>query len=186
MKENKHNGFTVTICFGRYAGFYFSTKQSIRICLGWVALSVYPYDRETKINDGIKQLQNQINKAHGNFEFKVDETTKGIDPCVTWHVQGSNFWFELEDTSFVDYDFKSGDIVTASYDFLVLPDDYEKQCFKFKVSSIQGHKMYVDTAFGVSPEIANNNFVHIDSRKFPTKNYVSGIKLEKVVETTKN
>ena len=36
------NGFSITLCFGRYAGFYITiSKINFRICLGVVALTVY-------------------------------------------------------------------------------------------------------------------------------------------------
>lgn len=36
-------GLSITLCFGSYGGFYMTfTKYCWRICLGWVALSVYP------------------------------------------------------------------------------------------------------------------------------------------------
>lgn len=36
-------GFSITLCFGKYAGFYTRFQDySWRICLGWVALTIYP------------------------------------------------------------------------------------------------------------------------------------------------
>lgn len=36
-------GFSITLCIGKYAGFYAKfSAVSWRICLGWIALTVYP------------------------------------------------------------------------------------------------------------------------------------------------
>ena len=40
------NGLTFTVCFGSYGGFYFNRW---RVCLGWVAFTVYAYDLESAI-----------------------------------------------------------------------------------------------------------------------------------------
>lgn len=42
---------TIAISFGAYGGFYFYRGYSIRICLGWVALTYLPRDLDTILND---------------------------------------------------------------------------------------------------------------------------------------
>lgn len=53
-------GFSITLCFGKYGGFYvtFST-HCWRVCLGWVALTIYP---KTDIENFIKYLKDKLNK----------------------------------------------------------------------------------------------------------------------------
>ena len=48
-------GFSITLCFGKYGGFHFYlTEFSWRVCLGWVALTVYP---KTDIEEFINHLK---------------------------------------------------------------------------------------------------------------------------------
>jgi len=51
-------GFSITLCFGKYAGFYvWISRISFRICLGFVAFTVYwTVDLETYIEHRIVQL----------------------------------------------------------------------------------------------------------------------------------
>lgn len=43
-------GFSITLCFGRYAGFYAHAHETNwRICLGWVALTIYFCDLEAYV-----------------------------------------------------------------------------------------------------------------------------------------
>ena len=50
-------GFSITLCFGKYGGFHaYFTDYSWRICLGWIALSIYP---RTDIEEFIKYLSNR-------------------------------------------------------------------------------------------------------------------------------
>ena len=93
---------------------------------------------------------------------------------IVWHVQGSNFWFELQQGIFGDFGFLDGDVITVAYSFVSAPSLLQNQAFTFTVSSIQGNKMYVTTAFGLNPSFGNP-FTHVDSREFPTDNYVSRI-----------
>lgn len=48
---------TITLVFGSYGGFYVSFKNSWRICLGWVALTVYFFDIENVLEDLIDKKQ---------------------------------------------------------------------------------------------------------------------------------
>jgi len=49
------NGFSITLCFGKYGGFHAQfTSWTWRICLGWVALTIY---LRTDIEEFIKNLQ---------------------------------------------------------------------------------------------------------------------------------
>ena len=35
-------GFSITICFGNYSGFYLYTSTiSTRVCFGWMAITIY-------------------------------------------------------------------------------------------------------------------------------------------------
>lgn len=46
------NGFSITLCFGKYAGIYLGFKSYVwRLSLGWVTLTIYPRtDIESYIN----------------------------------------------------------------------------------------------------------------------------------------
>lgn len=35
---------TFMLSFGKYGGFYFHADYSVRLCLGWVALTIIPAD----------------------------------------------------------------------------------------------------------------------------------------------
>ena len=40
-------GFTLMICFGKYAGFHIrNVEDTFGICLGWMAITCYNYDYE--------------------------------------------------------------------------------------------------------------------------------------------
>lgn len=44
-------GLSITLCFGKYAGFYTRFKKTNwRICLGWAALTLYFIDLEVFID----------------------------------------------------------------------------------------------------------------------------------------
>jgi hypothetical protein len=48
-------GFSITLCFGKYGGFHTNfSSWSWRVCLGWVALTVYP---RTDLEEFIKYLR---------------------------------------------------------------------------------------------------------------------------------
>jgi cell shape-determining protein MreC len=56
------NGLSITLVFGKFAGVYFRTTfQSTRICLGWIAFTIYwQSDIETfisKLKEKIKELE---------------------------------------------------------------------------------------------------------------------------------
>lgn len=52
-------GLSITLCFGKYGGFWAAfTSHQWRICLGWVALTVYP---QTDIEEFMKSLTHQNN-----------------------------------------------------------------------------------------------------------------------------
>lgn len=43
VEQNSMKGLSITLCFGSYGGFYMTfSKYCWRICLGWVALAIYP------------------------------------------------------------------------------------------------------------------------------------------------
>ena len=49
-------GFSITICFGKYGGFYgYIHKHTWRLCLGWMAITVYP---KTDLEEFIRYLKN--------------------------------------------------------------------------------------------------------------------------------
>ena len=46
------NGLSVTIIIGKYGGFYiFTSETTFRICLGFIAFTVYAYDLDKKMSD---------------------------------------------------------------------------------------------------------------------------------------
>jgi len=48
----KKKGFSITISFGKYGGFYNFSGYGKRICLGWLAITYYPED----IDEILKRL----------------------------------------------------------------------------------------------------------------------------------
>jgi hypothetical protein len=53
-------GFSITLVFGRYGGFYASVSSiSVRLCLGWVAFTIY-YRHD--IEEFITALQKLANR----------------------------------------------------------------------------------------------------------------------------
>ena len=51
------SGFSITLVFGAYAGFYIRLQSySWRVCLGWVAFTVYP---RTDIESYITHLRKE-------------------------------------------------------------------------------------------------------------------------------
>lgn len=60
MKNNQTKGFSFTIVIGRYAGFNAQASTvSWRLCLGWVAFTVYP---QTDI-EGLIQSMRLVRKG---------------------------------------------------------------------------------------------------------------------------
>ena len=58
----KTTGLSITLVFGKYGGFYVKfTSITWRICLGWVALTIYPQD---DIEEIITYLNNLRKNAH--------------------------------------------------------------------------------------------------------------------------
>jgi len=63
--NDRFPGFTITICFGKYSGFYIrNAPETWGVCLGWMAITFYYFDQEEAVkallnmeNDG-KQKQN--------------------------------------------------------------------------------------------------------------------------------
>lgn len=59
-----NKGLTLVICAGEYGGFYFrkSLKEypkSMRLCAGWIAITLYFYDREVATFKLIQSLKSQ-------------------------------------------------------------------------------------------------------------------------------
>lgn len=52
---------TFAISFGKYGSFYFMRDATIRICLGWVALTWFPMDIDEVLEVGILHLTNPPN-----------------------------------------------------------------------------------------------------------------------------
>ena len=52
-------GTSITLVFGSYGGFYITFEEfAWRICLGWVAITIYP---KTDIENFITSLRNKLN-----------------------------------------------------------------------------------------------------------------------------
>lgn len=59
-KSLSENGFSITLVFGPYGGFYvYTSKHSWRLCLGWMALSILFYDVENSVTNHINELKSQ-------------------------------------------------------------------------------------------------------------------------------
>ena len=54
----KHSGLTFLLGFGKYAGFYITYKGCIRIVLGWIVFTVYPFDYDLQVIEKFKELRN--------------------------------------------------------------------------------------------------------------------------------
>lgn len=67
----KHHGFTIFLTIGRYGGFYANAYKTgtLRLCLGWIALTICFYDAELMIDD-IRNYSKNLNH----------ETTKTKQP----------------------------------------------------------------------------------------------------------
>jgi len=48
--------FTIMINVGSWGGFYTSGGGSFRICLGWIALTIFPFDMDNVLYDIFKEL----------------------------------------------------------------------------------------------------------------------------------
>lgn len=54
---------TIMLVFGSYGGFYASTRRGmIRICLGWVAVTVVDYD----IENAMENMQGELRSLKHN------------------------------------------------------------------------------------------------------------------------
>ena len=104
-----------------------------------------------------------------SVRFAVGSSTQNL---MSWKVQGSNFWFQIQQGDFGELGFLAGDAITVTYTFIAAPPPIQAQTFTFNVLSVQGNKLYVDTPFGLG---GGGTFFHIDGRKFPTDAYVSSI-----------
>lgn len=51
---------TIVINWGKYGGFYFNKGYTIRLCLGWVAITYFPYDL-----DEVLEFPQKIKKEIG-------------------------------------------------------------------------------------------------------------------------
>ena len=51
IKPKKNKGASLTLVIGAYGGFHLRyNKGSMGICLGWIALTFYPYDLENAMS----------------------------------------------------------------------------------------------------------------------------------------
>lgn len=48
------DGISITLCFGSYGGFHI---KRWRVCLGWVALTMYTCDLENRIEELIRRAK---------------------------------------------------------------------------------------------------------------------------------
>jgi len=101
----------------------------------------------------------------------------GTSNKVTWHTQGSNYWFTSQVGDWGEQGFLAGDTITVSYVFTGIPiTAFQNQSQTFTILYITGNEMYVDHAFLMNPvNTFQPTFEHIDGRDFPTDNYVTGI-----------
>jgi hypothetical protein len=60
MKKNK--GFSLMINVGQYGGFYFHYGYTKRICLGWIAFTIFPIDL-----DGVIRTHVNLHETKGQF-----------------------------------------------------------------------------------------------------------------------
>lgn len=60
------NGLSFTLVFGSYGGFHIIVKNAFRICLGWVAFTIMPYDLETNMDNLFTKLDNEIKQLKIN------------------------------------------------------------------------------------------------------------------------
>lgn len=57
-KKTPSKGISFLLCFGRYGGFYikrYKETGSLRICLGWAALTCFMYDVESAFDSLLKE-----------------------------------------------------------------------------------------------------------------------------------
>ena len=61
----KHHGLTIFLTIGRYGGIYAHAYRTgtLRLCLGWIALTVCFYDAELMIEDIQKHLKPTNNES---------------------------------------------------------------------------------------------------------------------------
>ena len=60
------NGLSITLVFGSYGGFHLLWQHSaFRICLGWVAFTIYGYDLENKVAKMLNKI-NQNRRTEGD------------------------------------------------------------------------------------------------------------------------
>lgn len=56
-------GVSFTLVIGSYGGFHFVIKDwSIRLCIGWIAFTIYSYDLEEAIDKLIKSKNKEFKK----------------------------------------------------------------------------------------------------------------------------
>jgi hypothetical protein len=48
---------TFSISWGKYGGWYILLRYTKRICLGWVAITYFPFDIDEKLNELLKNQQ---------------------------------------------------------------------------------------------------------------------------------
>jgi len=51
-------GLSIMLVFGSYGGFYITAKSHLRICLGWAALTIYPFDLENALENLMNKNKN--------------------------------------------------------------------------------------------------------------------------------
>lgn len=50
---------SVIVSVGRYGGFYVHRGHTLRICLGWIALTVVPFDIDRVFQEGLAAIKAQ-------------------------------------------------------------------------------------------------------------------------------
>ena len=76
---------TFSVSFGRWGGFYFHRDYTIRLCLGWLAFTFYPFDMD--------DLHNRNREAITTMAGMMDDQSRRLAEleCQLWEAQ-------LEDT----------------------------------------------------------------------------------------
>jgi predicted membrane-bound mannosyltransferase len=74
MSANQNpQGLTFTLCFSRYAGFHIFFKPAFRICLGWVGITICPFDLEAAVGLHINEIEDQKQLANKQVEELQNE-----------------------------------------------------------------------------------------------------------------
>lgn len=48
---------SLAVSFGKWGGFYISKRSTWRVCLGWVAITYFPYDIDDILNELLEKAK---------------------------------------------------------------------------------------------------------------------------------